>query len=437
MAPERSEGARQPAGSPARTETLLANVTLADGLRADVRLAGDRIAGLHAAGELAGADALDLTGYMLLAAPAEPHAHLDKALTAERVDLQAGDLMAAIEAWHEHRRTLDVADIAQRAEAAALTCLARGSTAVRTHVDVGEGIDLRAAEALVDVRERLRALMDIQVVALSYPLAGAEGAENRELVRGALDLGVDVIGGAPHIDADPVGHIEFCLELSEEYGRPIDLHMDEHMRAASIDLVDLARLTGIDRPQPVTASHCVSLGLQAPDVQDHVAADVARAGISVVSCPGTNLHLQARDVRTATPRGITALRALIDAGATVAGGGDNVQDFFHPLGCGDALQTAALLVLGGQLDIPTAYALVSSGARAAMGLPTGGIAPGEPAELLAVAGRSLQEVLSTITEDRIVIRRGELVERTRVLRGLAATPVLEPAHSRHQGGFDG
>jgi cytosine/creatinine deaminase len=427
MAPERSEGARQPAGSPARTETLLANATLADGALADVRLEGDRVAALHPAGELAGADALDLSGYVLLAAPAEPHAHLDKALTAERVDVQAGDLMAAIEAWHEHRRTLDVADIAQRAEAAALTCLARGSTAVRTHVDVGEGIELRAAQALVDVRERLRPLMDIQVVALSYPLAGADGAENRELVRGALELGVDVIGGAPHIDADPVGHIEFCLGLAEEYRRPVDLHMDEHTRASSIDLVELARLVAAGPPRLVTASHCVSLGLQPPHVQDRVAADVARAGIAVVSCPATNLHLQARDVRTATPRGITALRALIDAGVTVGGGGDNVQDFFHPLGCGDALQTAALLVLGGQLDIKTAYELVSTGARAAMGLPAGGIAPGEPAELLAVAGRSLQESLATTTEDRLVFRRGELVERTRV--------VPEPAHSRHQGGI--
>jgi cytosine deaminase len=133
-------------------------------------------------------------------------------------------------------------------------------------------------------------------------------------------------------------------------------------------------------------------------------------------------------VRTATPRGITALRALIDAGVTVGGGGDNVQDFFHPLGCGDPLQTAALLVIGGQLDIPTAYRLVSEGARAAMGLPAHGVAPGADAELVAVAGSCLQEVLATTTEDRIVFRRGRLLERTRVVR--------EPATSSDQGGSD-
>jgi cytosine/creatinine deaminase len=353
---------------------------------------------------------LDLSGYVLLPAPAEPHAHLDKALTAERVKVQAGDLGAAIEAWHEHRRTLDVDDITERAERAARLSLRRGVTAIRTHVDVGEGIELRAAEALIAVRERLRGLIDVQVVALSYPLAGAAGAENRALLRAALELGVDLVGGAPHIDPDPVGHMEVCLDLAADFGRPVDLHMDEHTRS-SVDLADLARMVAEGFPQPVTASHCSSLGMQAPKVQERVAADVARAGISVVSCPGTNLHLQAQAERTAKPRGITALQALLDAGVTVAGGGDNVQDFFHPLGCGDPLQTAGLLVLAGQLDIPTAYRLVSDGARAAMGLPAA-----DPPDQLAVRALSLQEALATSTEDRCVFRAGELVERTRVTR---------------------
>jgi cytosine/creatinine deaminase len=396
---------------------LLHDATLHDGSEANVRLEGDRIAEVGAPGTLARdeADSLDLSGYVLLAAPAEPHAHLDKALTAERVEVQAGDLNAAIDAWHAHRAGLGEEDIARRAESAALIALARGVTAVRTHVDVGEGIELRAAEALVSVRDRLRPLMDIQVVALSYPLAGAAGAENRALVRAALELGVDVVGGAPHIDPDPAGHIEVCLGLAAEFGRPVDLHMDEHL-GSSVDLEDLVRVMGDGFPQPVTASHCTSLGMRSAEVQDRLAAEAARAGIAVVTCPGTNLHLLGRGVRTATPRGLTALPALLGAGVLVAGGGDNVQDFFHPLGCGDPLQTAALLVLAGQLDVQTAYRLVSENARAVMGLPGGGVTPGGPGELVAVAGGSLQEALSTTTEDRIVFRAGRVVTRTSVVR---------------------
>jgi cytosine deaminase len=257
--------------------------------------------------------------------------------------------------------------------------------------------------------------MDIQVVALSYPLAGPAGAENRALVRAALELGVDVVGGAPHIDTDPAGHIEVCLGLADEFERPVDLHMDEHLRP-SVDLEDMVRLMADGFPQPVTASHCTSLGMQSAEVQDRLAGEVAAAGIAVVTCPATNLHLLGRGVRTATPRGLTALQALLRAGVLVAGGGDNVQDFFHPLGCGDPLQTAALLVLAGQLDVHTAYRLVSENARAMMGLPGAGVAPGAPADLVAVAAGSLQEALSTTTEDRVVFRAGRVVSRTSVVR---------------------
>jgi cytosine deaminase len=402
---------------------VLSQATLAQGDRVDVRLEDRRVGAVLPAGALSettSEEVVDLDGYLLLPAPAEPHAHLDKALSAEQLAVRASDLDAAIDAWHTYRRTLGAEDIARRAEAAARMARSRGVTALRTHVDVGEGIELRAAEALLDVRDRLRSTMEIQVVALSYPLAGAAGAENRALLRAALELGVDVVGGAPHIDPDPVRHLEVCLGLATEFGRPVDLHMDEHL-GASVDLKHLIGLMAEGFAQPVTASHCTSLGMRAVELQRRVAGDAARAGISVVTCPATNLHLLARDIRTATPRGVAPIATLMEAGVLVAGGGDNVQDVFHPLGCGDPLQTAALLVLAGQLDLPTAYRLVSEDARAVMGLEANAVAPGATADLLAVRGGSLREVLATTTEDRLVIRAGDLAERTSVV-GAHPTP---------------
>jgi cytosine deaminase len=68
-------------------------------------------------------------------------------------------------------------------------------------------------------------------------------------------------------------------------------------------------------------------------------------------------------------------------------------------------------VLGGQLDVATAYRLVSDDARAVMGLPAG-----DTGDQVAVRSRSLQEALATTTEDRIVLRAGRVVDRTRVTR---------------------
>lgn len=53
----------------------------------------------------------------------------------------------------------------ERGYLAALLALVHGATAVRTHADVGKGIGLRAAKALIRVRDELRPLLDMQVVA--------------------------------------------------------------------------------------------------------------------------------------------------------------------------------------------------------------------------------------------------------------------------------
>jgi cytosine/creatinine deaminase len=397
---------------------LLQGATLPDSSRRDVRLDGERIAAVAEAGALAmqaDDEVLDLDGYVLLAAPAEPHAHLDKAYTAQRLGEAAPDLLTAIERWHEHRRGLGVEDLIERARAAALETLARGATAIRSHVDVGEGIELRGAEALVAVREELRALVDVQVVALAYPLAGAEWAENRRLLSEAIELGVDLVGGAAHVTDDPSGDLREAMEIAERHGVGVDLHTDERLEPCD-GLEELAQRCIDGFAGPATASHCVSLGMRPPQAQADVAALVARAGVGVVTCPLTNLLLQGRGMRTATPRGLTAVAALMEAGATLAAGGDNVQDVFNPIGCGDPLQTAQLMVAAGQLGVEEAYETVSGAARAVMGLEPVPLEPGAPAELLAVRASSLREAVATVTEARIVIHAGRVVARTTVQR---------------------
>ena len=396
---------------------LLRNATLPDGNRVDVRITQGQIREVTRPTQLAadsGEEMHDLSAYVLMPALAEPHTHLDKALTADRFGREFTDLLAAIGAWHHYRETLSVDDIRERARRAALLALAHGATAIRTHADVGRGIELRAVDALLRVRDELRDLIDIQVVALAYPLAGDEWKDNRSRLREAMRAGTDVVGGAPHVDPDPAGHVEICLATAAEFGRAVDLHADENMRPGSVDLVEIVRRVGKGFPHGVTASHCVSLGIQPPDVQAETSAAAAEAGVSIVTLPVANLYLQARDQPTATPRGLTAIPALLAAGVVVAAGGDNIQDPFIPVGRADPLLTAQYLVVGGQLPVSKAFELVGGKAREVMGLPALEIAPGFPADLVAVAGSSLREAIANASEDRLVFRRGRLVCRTRV-----------------------
>jgi cytosine deaminase len=390
---------------------LLQGATLGDGSRADVRLEGELVAAV--AGHLepdAGEPVLDLSGHVLLAAAAEPHAHLDKALTADRVANPAGDLLGAIVAWREYRPTLTLDDIAARAERAVRMLVANGVTAVRTHVDVAADIGTLGIEALVKAREAVGHLADIQIVALvSPPITGPDGGPNAEALAAAMAAGADVVGGCPHLEPDPRAAIAQVLDVATAAGKDVDLHMDETLDAGVLHLAELATMVaGFEHH--VTASHCCSLGMQPAEVQADVAAAVAAAGIAVVTLPHTNLFLQARGWATAPPRGLTALRPLLEAGVTVAAGADNLQDPFNLVGRADPLETSALLVMAAHLSPADAFHAVSAASRAALGLPAVAVAPGSSAELMAVPrAATLREAMATAAERRVVIHRGQMV----------------------------
>jgi cytosine deaminase len=262
--------------------------------------------------------------------------------------------------------------------------------------------------------------VDVEIVALtSVPVTGRAGAANRALLRDALSCGADLVGGAPALDDDPGGAVDELAAIAADAGTGLDLHIDETIDAAVFTLPRLIAIAEAGFGHPITASHVVSLGVQAPERQRAVARSLASAGIGVVTLPQTNLFLQGRGLGPAAPRGLTAVRELLDAGAALAAGGDNQQDPFNPMGRADPLETASLLVVGAHLTPAEAFAAVSSAAREVMHLPAVTITPGAPADLLAIRAGDLGNAVASGTPDRIVLRGGRIVARTRVSTELA------------------
>lgn len=387
---------------------LLRRATFADGIARDVRVVEGRIAAIGDLRPVEGDAELDLTGLLLLPACAEPHAHLDKAFLAEVVPNPTGDLMGAIVAMEQHRHLITLDDTIERAERAARLMLSNGVTAIRTHADLTLDNGLRSVEALLEVRSRLTGIVDVQVCALTgWPSVGREGAEQRALLRAAIAAGIDVVGGCPHLEADPEGATDGLLSIAGEAGLPLDLHTDETLHPGALAVDHLAkRVLATGFPHRVAASHCVSLGVQPIEVQQAVAERIATAGIDVIALPHTNLFLQGRDHRASTPRGLTAVRSLAEAGVNVAAGADNLQDPFNPVGRGDPLETAALMIMVGHLLPDDAYRSVSHRARLALGLPPNDLVVGAVADLVAIAARTVRSAIADGPGGRIVLRHG-------------------------------
>lgn len=350
-------------------------------------------------------------GRLVLPAMAEAHAHLDKAFLSERVPNPTGDLMGAIYSMQAARDTITEDDTFARAERAARLIAANGATAIRTHADVTTDGGLTSVHALLRLREVLREVVHLEVVGLcGWPVTGTGGAEQRALLRDAIALGVDVVGGCPHLEDDPVAANDYFLTVAAEHGLPVDLHTDETLDPAKFALADLAeRVVTTGFPHRVAASHCVSLGVQPPATQRRVAEAVAAAGISVIALPASNLYLQGRAVEQAVPRGLTAIGALRAAGANLAAGWDNLQDPFNPVGRGDCLETAGLMVMAGHLLPAEAYHAVSTATRALMGLAPAGPTIGQVADLVLIDAVDVREAIACAPPARTVVRAGRVV----------------------------
>ncbi|MFJ4687337.1 amidohydrolase family protein [Streptomyces sp. NPDC088789] len=371
---------------------LLCGARLTDGRTVDVRLSGGRIEAVGTAGSLGGTRTsgarVDLTGYLLLPAPAEPHAHADTALSAD----EDGPV------------SYDPRDVQRRATEAALLQLGHGATALRAHVRVGDVQGLGALEAVLQARRSLQGLAELTTVAVPRVLTGLAGADGLAMLRDAVKMGASVVGGCPDLDPDPTGYAEAVLEVASEHGCPVDLHTDADDPAR---LSRLAAMAGGLRPG-VTLGPCGGLGALPPEVASRSADQLAAAGVTVVSLPQGGCGGVDR-------RGTAPVRLLRTAGVRVAAGSGALRDVSNPVGRGDPLEAAYLLASRDGLRPEDAYDCVSSAARAVLGLPEVRVEAGFPAELLAVRGDRLSAALS-LAYSRIVVHRGRVVARTSAVR---------------------
>ncbi|MFG3284716.1 hydrolase [Streptomyces sp. NPDC048111] len=417
-----SDSHQQPAHSPGTgegpdptpgTSLLLCGARLADGRTVDVRLGGGRIEAVGTTGSLAahGSSRVDLGGFLLLPAPAEPHAHSDTALTALSAE---GPVSYAVD------------EVQRRATEAALLQLGHGATALRSHVRIDEVGGLDPLEAVLQTRRSLRGLTELAVVAVPRLLTGVAGADGLAMLRDAVKMGASVVGGCPDLDADPAGYAEAVLELAAEHGCAVDLHTDA---ADPARLARLAAMAGGLRPG-VTVGPCGGLSRLPRDTAARAADQLATAGVSVTCLPQGGCCMTDR-------HGTAPVRLLRAAGVQLAAGSGALRDVSNPVGRGDPLEAAYLLASQAGMRPEDAYAAVSSVARAAMGLPVVRVEAGFPAELLAVRGERIAGVLS-LAYSRIVIHRGRVVARTSAVReycdSAAAVALDLPRQGRAEAG---
>jgi cytosine deaminase len=369
------------------------------------------------------AETIDLAGRLVTAPLVEPHIHLDAVLTVGQPRPNvSGSLFEGIAIWAERVADLSYSDVQSRVSQVLRWQLACGVQHVRSHVDVCDP-ELRALRALVDLREQVRGLIDLQLVA--FPQQGILGFDGgRELMRRAVEVGADVVGGIPHYELtreDGVESVRFAMALADEHGLRVDIHCDEtdddHSRFVEVMAAETIRRGMSGR---VTASHTTAMHSYNSAYAHRLISNIARAGLHMVTNPLDNSVLQGRFDIGPIRRGHTRVKQLMEAGVNVCIGHDSVMDPWYPLGYGDPLQAAFVLVhlgqMSGDAELLQLIEMITTNPAEALGVPGYGLRPGGQADLVVFDAPTEADALRLIAPRTLVLRGGRVVARSEPAR---------------------
>jgi len=362
---------------------------------------------------------IDAAGCLVTPPFVDPHFHMDATLSLGLPRMnQSGTLLEGIQIWGELKPDLTPEAVKARALDLLSWSIAKGTLAIRTHVDVTDPT-LMAVDVLLEVREEMKNFVDIQLVA--FPQDGLlRTPDGRELIRRALDKGVDVVGGIPHFERtmeDGRLSVQWLCELAAARGLLVDMHCDETDDPASRHVETLAYETQrLGLHGRVTGSHLTSMHSMDNYYVSKLIALMAEAKLHAICNPLINIHIMGRHDTYPKRRGLTRVPELLAAGINVAFGHDCVMDPWYPLGSHDMLEVAHMgahcLHMMGTTGIEQCFETVTGGGARAMHLQGYGLTPGCNADFVVLQAANPVEAIRLRPARLFVVRRGKILATT-------------------------
>ncbi len=379
----------------------------------DIAVTGGKIEKIAAGISGTAETEIDAGGKLVTESFLNAHLHLCKVYTLQMMGEDAlkdyhnegmGKAMTAIEAAAKVKENYDEKWILPNVRKAVKLAALNGTTHIRALADVDNQARLEGIKALLQAREEFKGVVDLQVVA--FPQDGVvrePGAA--ELVRQALEMGADVVGGIPWIEfteADEQSHIDQMVDLAVEFDRNVSMLVDDAGDPGLRTLEKLALKT-IEKGWEgrVLAHHARAMCLYPDPYFMKLVALLKRARLGVVSDPHTGpLHARVKE--------------LLREGALVCLGQDDVSDAYYPYGRNNMLEVAFLnshlLWMTTTGDMETLYDMITLDAARSMGVDDFGLEVGKTANLVVLEEESVLEAFRSHREVKHLVSHGRLVD---------------------------
>ena len=353
---------------------------------------------------------MDASGNLVTESFVNGHLHLDKVYTLQMAGQEAlkeynganmGGAMTSIERAADFKAAYDESWIIENVRKACNLAVKYGNTHIRAFADVDSKAKLEGVKALLKAREEYKDKVELQVVA--FPQDGvAREPGARELIKEALELGADVVGGIPWIEftkEDEQDHVDSMCAYAKEYNKPISMLLDDVGDAEERTLEMLCKKSiEMGWQGRVTAQHCRAMELYPENYFRKLVTLLKQAGVGIVSDPQTG-PLAAR------------VKDLLEAGVPVALGQDDIQDAYYPFGECNMLQVAFLashllrMVTFDDMDL--LYDMITVNAAKVLGIEGHELKVGGNADLVVLDQKDVYHAIWYHRAPVYVIKNGE------------------------------
>ncbi|MBI3960355.1 MAG: amidohydrolase family protein [Chloroflexi bacterium] len=401
-------------------DLILRNAQLHNGPQVDIAITGGRIAAIDAHLPTTAPTELDAGGRLTLPAFVNGQLHACKSFWRRLLaQLPAGmQTLPPFQAAVHVKRLYTPEEVFGRVDEVMQLAIRHGTCAIRLFADVDGDGGLAPVEGLLAIREKYSEWLTVQVVA--FPQDGFAGPETERLMRRALEMGTDLVGGIPWIEAGSAAqqhHTERCFALAAEYDRDLHFVCDDTADPASRSLEMVARQTLAQGWQGrVAATQCAALAFYDDEHAARVIRLVAEAGMTILSNSHVSLIATEIPDRQPWPRGVTRVRELLDAGVPVVCGQDDIDNWFYPFGRNDLLEVAQFMAHNGRFawhgEVERVLPMVTSTPARLLGLDEYGLAVGAPANLVVLDAPDWHQAIQFQAEKRFVILRGKVAAET-------------------------
>ena len=352
----------------------------------------------------------DAAGRLVCGGLVETHIHLDKAHLLDRRPAQAGRNINPVPYTSAIKPEISKEDVYARAERALRECILRGTTHIRTQVEIDPLIGMRGFDAIEKLADDYRWAVDLQICI--FPQDGLTNVPGtQELLVEGLRRGARVIGAAPRYDTDGSEQIRRIFKLAREFDADIDMHLDVGPSAEHLDVHQVIELTEQYRlGGRVTVGHMAKLSLLPPDELEKTARRLADAGVNVTVLPATDLFLMGRTHNHAVPRGVADANFLLEHGVNCSLSTNNVMNPSTPYGDCSLIRLANLHANVLQVAIPhelcDCFEMITTRSARILSLADYGVAVGHPADLVVIDAASPDQAVAQVRHPVAAFKRG-------------------------------